>query len=122
MLRTNSNNTFDGKSITKATKRLKKQDESIRSFARRNNNNFDKWSLVHLSFGIIFGLISSPTVALVILIVWEPIEILLISPFLARYKIKFGYETLKNSLSDILFDSLGILIAISIISPLIKLN
>lgn len=101
-------------------RKTKARLKRIRSFARRNNNIFDKWSLVHLSFGIIFGLIFSPVFALVILVAWEPIEILLISPFLAHYKIKFGYETLKNSLSDILFDSLGIFIAIAIINPLIK--
>lgn len=102
------------------TKKNKARLNRIRSFARRNNNNFDKWSLVHLSFGIIFGLIFSPVLALILLVAWEPIEILLISPFLARHKITFGYETLRNSLSDIMFDSLGILIAIAIINPLIK--
>jgi hypothetical protein len=94
------------------TKKNKARLKRIRSFARRNNNNFDKWSLVHLSFGIIFGLIFSPLTALVILVAWEPIEIMLISPFLARHRITFGYETLKNSLSDIMFDSFGILISL----------
>lgn len=104
------------KRLTKKTKtRLKR----IRSFARRNNNNFDKWSVVHLSSGIIFGLIFNPIVAFVVLVAWEPIEILLISPLLAKHKITFGYETVKNSLSDILFDSAGILTALIII-PLFR--
>jgi hypothetical protein len=42
------------------------------------------------------------------MIAWEPLEIFVLSPVLARYNIVFGYETLINSLSDIVVDVLGI--------------
>jgi hypothetical protein len=81
---------------------------------RRNSRFVDTWSFIHLIFGIVFGLIFSPLIAVLILIVWEPIEIFIISPILARHKIVFGYETLNNSFSDILFDIIGVLIAVNL--------
>lgn len=53
-----------------------------------------------------------PIVALSILVLWEPLEILVLSPLLAKINITFGYETLRNSLSDIVFDTIGVLIGI----------
>ncbi len=77
----------------------------------RNGQIIDIWSLIHLLSGIIFGLIFSPTTAIILLIAWEPIEIFVISPLLAKRKIYFGYESVVNSASDIIFDVLGVLIA-----------
>lgn len=65
--------------------------------------------------GVFFGLITTPLTAMFFLVLWEPIEILLISPLLARYKITFGYEALNNSLSDIAFDALGVLVGFYIL-------
>ncbi|MEK6974882.1 MAG: hypothetical protein AABY18_00905 [Candidatus Thermoplasmatota archaeon] len=75
---------------------------------RRNNALFDIWSLVHLVTGVGAGWLMDPFVGLLILVLWEPLEILVLSPFLARFGILFGHESLKNSLSDIAFDSLGV--------------
>lgn len=75
---------------------------------RRNTALFDVWSLVHLVTGIGCGWLMDPFIGLLILVLWEPLEILVLSPFLARFQILFGHESLRNSLSDIFFDGLGV--------------
>ena len=50
----------------------------------------------------------APFVALLIMTIWEPVEILVLSPFLARFGILFGHESLRNSLSDIAFNCAGV--------------
>lgn len=75
---------------------------------RRNIALFDRWSIVHIVTGIILGWIMRPFIALSIMVLWEPLEILVLSPLLARRGIKFGYESLRNSLSDIFFDVVGV--------------
>jgi hypothetical protein len=54
------------------------------------------------------GWVMRPFVALSIMVLWEPLEILVLSPLLGRLGIRFGYESLRNSLSDILFDVIGV--------------
>jgi hypothetical protein len=76
----------------------------------RNNSFFDIWSIVHLVVGVMFGWIMTPVLAIILMAAWEPIEIFVLSPLLARRGIIFGQETLKNSLSDILFDVIGVLL------------
>jgi hypothetical protein len=75
-----------------------------------NNSLYDIWSLVHLGVGIWMGWLMAPWVALIIMTIHEPIEVKVISPFLARHGIVYGYEGLRNSLSDIFFDAIGIII------------
>ena len=75
---------------------------------RRNDALFDVWSLVHVVTGIAMGWVMAPFVALLLMVLWEPLEILVLSPFLARYHILFGHESLRNSLSDIVFDVMGV--------------
>lgn len=82
----------------------------IRRKHKRNGNLFDKWSIVHLCTGALFGWLMSPLVAIVIMTLWEPFEILILSPLLARRGIVFGYETLRNSLSDIVFNTIGVIL------------
>jgi len=82
----------------------------------RNNALFDNWSIVHLCSGIIFGWTMPPFIALAILVLWEPFEILILSPFLARFGIIFGYETIRNSLSDIFFDTVGVVIGFYVLA------
>jgi hypothetical protein len=77
---------------------------------KRNDSLYDNWSLVHLISGIGFGWTMPPFIALALLVLWEPLEILVLSPILAKYDIIFGYETIRNSLSDIFFDTVGVLI------------
>lgn len=78
---------------------------------RRNDALFDIWSITHLLMGVLFGWLINPFWAVVLLVLWEPLEILILSPLLKRYfNIDFGYESLRNSLSDIFFDILGVII------------
>jgi hypothetical protein len=74
----------------------------------RNDSWFDIWSAGHLTLGIAMGWLMDPFVALFLLVVWEPFEVLLLSPWLAKRGIEFGRETLRNSLSDIFFDAIGV--------------
>jgi len=87
----------------------------------RNNVLLDKWSLVHITSGVLLGWLLPPILALVLLVLWEPLEILVLSPLLHKVGINFGYETLKNSLSDIVYDVIGFLIGYYIITKLVTL-
>jgi hypothetical protein len=79
---------------------------------KRNDKLVDIWSLVHLvSSGVLAWLIG-PLPALVIVTLWEPLEIFVLSPLLAKRGIIFGYETWRNSLSDIFFNTIGIASAV----------
>lgn len=60
--------------------------------------------------GVMLGWIMAPFAALVIMVLWEPLEILVLSPLLARFGVTFGFESLKNSLSDIFFDAVGVVL------------
>ncbi len=60
----------------------------------------------------------NPFVALTIMVLWEPIEIFVLSPILARFGISFGHESLRNSLSDIVFDTIGVAIGAYILGAL----
>jgi hypothetical protein len=85
----------------------------------RNNTLFDPWSIVHLITGILFGWLMDPFVALIIMVLWEPLEILVLSPLLAKRNIIFGYESLNNSLSDIFFDVVGVAIGYWLLTAII---
>lgn len=85
----------------------------------RNDALFDAWSIVHLLTGVGMGWTMQPLVALVVMVLWEPLEILVLSPLLARFGITFGYETLRNSLSDIVFDILGVLAGAFLLTALV---
>src|SRR5687767_1644506 len=87
---------------------------------KRNGALFDIWSLVHMFTGIILGWLINPYVALALMIAWEPLEIFVISPLVARIGIVFGYENLSNSLSDIVFDTLGVLIGAYFLTYLLQ--
>lgn len=80
----------------------------VKPKSTRNDALFDLWSLVHLTTGIVFGWLMAPFVALSIMVLWEPLEIFILSPLAGRFGILFGYESLRNSLSDIFFDFLGV--------------
>ncbi|MEO6761717.1 MAG: hypothetical protein ABI220_05115 [Candidatus Saccharimonadales bacterium] len=86
---------------------------------RRNDSLVDPWSLVHVITGVLLGWVMSPFVALLLMVLWEPLEILVLSPFLARFGITFGLETIRNSLSDIVFDCLGVALGYWLLSALI---
>lgn len=75
---------------------------------RRNDKVYDRWSWVHLLSAALLAWVMDPALALAITVLWEPLEILVLSPLLARANIEFGYESLRNSLSDIVFDFIGV--------------
>jgi hypothetical protein len=85
---------------------------------RRNDSLFDIWSLVHVATGVLMAWVMAPFVALLIMVLWEPLEILVLSPFLARFGILFGHESLRNSLSDVFFDCVGVSIGWWLLTPL----
>lgn len=66
------------------------------------------------------GWLMTPVVALALMVLWEPLEIFVLSPLLAKINIEFGYETLRNSLSDIVFDTIGVLIGAYAVTQLIE--
>ncbi len=74
----------------------------------RNDKLFDGWSIVHVITSILFTLTFGPKIALIVVFLWEPLEIYLLSPLLAKIDVRFGDETLKNSLSDLVFDAVGV--------------
>lgn len=86
----------------------------------RNDSLFDLWSVVHLLTGILMGWIMPPVIALALMVLWEPLEILVLSPLLAKVGIEFGYETLRNSLSDIFFDTVGVLSGVYLLGRFIE--
>lgn len=61
-----------------------------------------------------------PFIALALLVLWEPFEIFLLGPFLARFNIVFGRESLRNSLSDIVFDFIGIVIGAWLLTEIVS--
>lgn len=85
---------------------------------RRNDTLFDGWSLTHLLWGLVLGWVMNPVIALAIMVLWEPLEIFVLSPILARFGIVFGFESLRNSLSDIVFDTLGVLLGAFVLTAL----
>ena len=86
----------------------------------RNNHLYDPWSLVHLGSGVLAGWIMPPFIALSVLVLWELLEVLVLSPLLGRVGIVFGHETLRNVLSDIIFDFVGLLLGLFVLTQLIS--
>jgi hypothetical protein len=77
--------------------------------APRNDRWVDYWSWTHFAWGMLLGWIMPPFWALTLLILWEPLEIFILSPLAYRRLGKeFGHETLRNSLSDVMFDAAGV--------------
>jgi len=68
--------------------------------------------------GVVLGWVMNPLVALLIMILWEPLEIFVLSPLLGRRGIVFGYESLRNSLSDIVFNVIGVLLGAQVLAAL----
>ena len=75
---------------------------------RRHVKPFDRWSIVHVVTGVLMGWVMRPFIALSIMVLWEPLELFVLSPVLGRFGIVFGDESLRNSLSDIFFDVAGV--------------
>lgn len=74
----------------------------------RNDRLFDLWSVVHMGTGVLMGWTMEPFLALVLMILWEPLEIFVLSPLFWKFGIEFGYESWRNSISDIVADAVGV--------------
>lgn len=81
----------------------------------RNDKLFDLWSLTHIAWGILLGWLMAPLLAITLLALWEPIETRVLSPLFHRYGIEFGFESIRNSLSDIFFGVIGVIIGVYVI-------
>jgi hypothetical protein len=103
--------------VDRLEERIEEQVEK-RTHVPRNDLLFDVWSLVHLVTGILMAWVMDPFVALLIMVLWEPLEILVLSPLLAKAGVTFGHETLRNSLSDIFFDCVGVALGYWVLTPL----
>lgn len=77
----------------------------------RNEQLVDMWSLSHVAWGIALTWLLGPFWALLLLSLWEPFEVLLVSPALARRGVSFGHESLRNSLLDLVFNAAGVVLA-----------
>ncbi|MGB0652950.1 MAG: hypothetical protein ACPGQL_07095 [Thermoplasmatota archaeon] len=84
----------------------------------RNDALVDGWSLIHFATGIGMALLMDPFIALVLMILWEPLEIAILSPILAKRGIDFGRETWRNSVSDIIVDAAGVAAGHYLLLPL----
>ncbi len=90
-----------------------------RKKVERNKKLADRWSLIHIGSGVLVGWIMNPFAALALMAMYEPIEVFILSPIFARFGIVFGYEALRNSLSDIFFDAIGITIGAALLAHLV---
>jgi len=66
------------------------------------------------------GWLINPWVSLGVMAAWEPLEIFVLSPLLAKFDIEFGYETWRNFFSDIFFDILGVVVGYFLLSYLVE--
>lgn len=75
----------------------------------RNDTVVDEWSGVHLVTGVWAGWLMDPFIALLIMVLWEPLEMLVLNPLFERWwGIEFGFESLRNAMSDIVFNAAGV--------------
>lgn len=91
---------------------MAKANLSKRAYQPRNSALVDRWSFVHAVTSFLMTIMLGPIPTLIIVTLWEPFEIFVLSPLLGRLDIVFGHESLRNSLSDIAFNSLGVSLAI----------
>lgn len=96
--------------VRKARRRSRRKDLMEWLFhGGRNDRLFDLWSLVHLGTGILMAWVMDPFLALLILVLWEPLEVFVLSPIASTlFGVEFGFESLRNVMSDIVFDSAGV--------------
>lgn len=85
----------------------------------RNSKLYDIWSINHVVTGMIFGVFMAPIPAMLIMSAWEPLEVFIISPIMARFGVLFGYEALVNAISDIIFDAIGYAIGYFLLSQFV---
>lgn len=91
------------------------------SLGPRNNALFDAWSVVHFTVGLGAAWVVHPVLAWIVMALWEPFEIFVISPLVHRIAgFEFGHESWRNSLSDIGFNTLGVLAGFFVLRRLVE--
>lgn len=83
---------------------------ALESYRPRNGKLVDAWSFVHLATCAALSFVVGPVVSFLVALAWEPLEVLVLSPLLAKRGIDFGHESLRNSLSDVAFNAAGALL------------
>ncbi len=91
--------------------------ELVLTEQERNRAWVDLWSLTHVAWGAALCLALPPFWALAAMVLWEPVEVLLLSPLLARVGLRFGHEHLQNSLMDMVFNVAGVLLGTYVLLP-----
>ena len=87
----------------------------------RNDALLDAWTGAHVLTGAGLGWLMDPFWALVILILWEPLEVFLLHPLVLRLTGKlFGYESWRNSISDIVFDAVGVAVGYYVLRAVVE--
>ncbi len=75
----------------------------------RNDRVIDIWSAVHLTSAMLMGWVMDPFIALLLLIAYEPLELFVLYPLSMKlFNYPFGYESWRNSWSDMQFDAAGV--------------
>jgi hypothetical protein len=66
---------------------------NARRLARRvrNDHLMDRWSAAHFAWGLGLTMVLGPLWAFALMVAWEPVEILLLGPWLSRWGIDFGH-------------------------------
>lgn len=73
----------------------------------------DIWSFTHIAWGCVFGFLLPPVYAFMLLALYEPLEVYVLSPIAYKqFGIVFGNEGLANSLADLVFNAIGIALAL----------
>lgn len=90
--------------------------KALSVYRPRNAKLVDPWSFVHLASCAAMTLALGPVVAFVLAALWEPLEVRVLSPLLAKRGIDFGHESLANSLSDVAFNGAGVVLGVLLLS------
>jgi uncharacterized membrane protein YjgN (DUF898 family) len=80
----------------------------------------DWWTLTHVVWAAVLTCFVGPFVAVVALTLWEPFEVLVLSQFMARKGFNFGHEDIRNSLVDLVFNILGVLLTTFAVLPFVE--
>lgn len=79
-----------------------------RNAFERNAQWFDAWSIVHFGSAAALTFLLGPLWAAAIVILWEPLELFVLSPLATRFGMSFGREAWPNVVGDLISDGLGV--------------
>ena len=87
----------------------------------------DRWTAVHLVWGVLLAVLLPRFTALIVLVLWEPLFYLLLSPRLpgaraALAEARVGRPTLRNVLVDLVMDVAGVLLGVYVVRAALGLS